>query len=171
MLLFYSILFYGFHMVISAFWKEIFSDNNMMPVKVKWNWLCWCVNPQVWGRLLTSMVKWRRFSVFASNDWNCSVSCWLQSEHTQMDVCTPSYTCTHTVTHTTRTQRKTHSIQRRANQLSNRLSVLIFIIRLRTYGSALIRRQCVFLCVCVYSNTRTQKHRYFTEAKDIFQEV
>ena len=65
-----------------------------------------------------------------------------------MDVRTPSYACTLADTHKPHTEK--HSVQRRANQLSNRLSVLIFIIRLGTYGAALIRRLCVFLDVCVF---------------------
>lgn len=69
--------------------------------------------------------------------------------------------------HNQHTELKTHSVQRRANQLSNRLSVLIFIMRLRTYGSAFDQEPvCVSVCVC-NSDTRTQAHR---EAGDISQE-
>lgn len=60
--------------------------------------------------------------------------------------------------HTQPAHREKHSVERRANQLSNHLSVLIFIIQLWTYGFALIRKLCVFLylCILIHKSKRTK---------------
>lgn len=145
MLLFYGVLFYGIHMVISAFcntkilrqqYENISSHAGRSQVELT---LLMYGSP---GMRTAECQQLNIFSICLKwLELLCQLLTTVGSTHTY--VCPPSYTCTHADTHTTRTQRKTHSVQRRANQLSNRLSVLIFIIRLGTYGSALIRRLCL----------------------------
>lgn len=140
MLLFYGVLFYWFHMVISAtcnrktVWQQ---HENVCGSRVELTLLM-----DGSSGVSTAACRWLNEEDF---QYLSVVNIW-QSSFSDF---THRYMCTHADTHTTRTRRKTHSVQRRANQLSNRLSVPIFIIRLRTYGSALIRSLGVFLYVCV----------------------